>query len=565
MLRFRTPSSAPLGDVRSAERWIVTLPANDPLGAQRSIVTELNKLAARTAHRTPAVLEAVFVVDAHANGLVRNLTTQYVEHASRSSKIEDQLWNALHELSHAFEQCYAAFAREISDPVPRNKWQAVLPPLIARQIVHLRRDAKLRLYRSEQWSAAKWTELFAAFTRACALRIEREPLRLDAMGGPTTIERQFLMTLVLTLADPGNLAPRQIQWIAAQLEEWCQPLRLTLKPTSATTFYVDLAGSAGLQRRSLVPLEGRVLFVDLRPLHALMLQNQAVLEEAVRNEPQSGKKSHHRKQLDLFVKLASRIDPEFKPLARRGERKSARGAVDAIVGFANITAFVRSDMAQSARETDTGRNFGNTMELAVFGRSRSETELQRELGPGRLSSFASPGGPWEMRDVSASGFRLLAPMNDASDLTLNMLVAIRRQGEAAWVMGIIRRMRRMSAKGAEIGLQLIATTFAGAELTEQRKPREATYSVNGENPATAGRQFRGLFLSFSRRPDEPTVQSLIVPAVEFHASRRYTLRTGFSTRSIRHGRLLEQHADWVWTVIDPVPPESDAAGAGTSN
>ena len=379
MLRFRTSSSGPLGDIRSAERWVASLPGNDPLVAQRSIVAELHKVASRTARRTPAVLEAVFVVDNHASGLVRNLTSQYVEHASRSPKIEDQLWNALHELAHGFGQCYAAFAREIADPVPRNKWQATLPTLLLRQIVHLGRDAKLRLYRSERWSTAKWTELFTMFTRACALRIEREPLRLDAMGAPTTIERQFLMTLVLKLADPGNLAHRQLEWIAAQLDEWCQPLRLTLKPHSATTFYVDLAGSVGLQRRSLAPLEGRVLFVDLQPLQALLLQNRTVLEEAVRNEPRSGKKSQHREQLELFVKLCSRIDPEFKPLARSGERKAASGEVDAVVGFANIAAFVRSGMAQSPQETNTDRNFGNTMELAVFGRSRSESELRREI------------------------------------------------------------------------------------------------------------------------------------------------------------------------------------------
>src|SRR6185436_710376 len=76
MLRFRTPSSEPLGDPRSAERWIATLPANDPVVAQRSITTEVLKIAARTARRTPSVLEAVFVADNHANGLARNLTTQ---------------------------------------------------------------------------------------------------------------------------------------------------------------------------------------------------------------------------------------------------------------------------------------------------------------------------------------------------------------------------------------------------------------------------------------------------------------------------------------------------------
>jgi len=52
-----------------------------------------------------------------------------------------------------------------------------------------------------------------------------------------------------------------------------------------------------------------------------------------------------------------------------------------------------------------------------------------------------------------------------------------------------------------------------------------------------------------------------VPAGEYHASRIYTLQTGMSKRTIRHGRLLEQHADWVWTVIDPVPPGTDGSSA----
>ncbi len=402
-------SSGPLGDIRSAERWVASLPANDPLVAQRSIVAELHKLAARTARRTPAVLEAVFVVDTHVNGLVRNLTTQYVEHASRSPKIEDQLWHALHELSHGFVECYAAFAREIADPVPRSKWQAVLPLLIARQIVHLGRDAKLRLYRCERWSAAKWTELFTPFTRACALRIEREPLRLDAMGVPTTIERQFLMVLVLKLADPGNLSARQIEWVAGQLEEWCQPLRLTLKPASATSFYVDLAGSTGLQRRSLAPLEGRVLFVDLQPLHALMLQNRVVLEEAVRSEPRDEQEvaapGPARALRQARESHRSRI-PAARPPRREQARERRGGRRRRVRQHRRVRALGHGGCRSSRTTSD--RNFGNTMELAVFGRSRTESELRRELGVGtHLRRSRAPGGPWELKDISASGFRLL--------------------------------------------------------------------------------------------------------------------------------------------------------------
>jgi hypothetical protein len=561
MLRLRNGPPDPLKDARSAERWLALLPANDPLAAQRIIVPEIHRLTARTARRTPSVLEAVFAADRHTTAIVSSLTAQYVQHCERSPKLEQQLWQALAALAQTFEACYAAFAREISDPIPRNKWVALLPELLARQIVHLARDAKLTLYRCERWSPAKWTALFAPFSRACSLRFEREPVRLDVTGARTTIERQFLMLLVLKLADPGNLAPKDIEWAAAQLDEWCQPLRLTLKPATANSFYVDLTGSAGFQRRALHPLEGRVLFCDLRPLLALMQQNRVVLEEAVRNESRAGKKSKHRRELELFVKLASRIDPEFKPLPRRGERKPASGAVDAVVGFANISSFVRSDMTRPQTvDPSAGRNFGSTMELAVFGRSRAETELLREQAAGRVSAVSAPGGLWEIKDISASGFRLFAPMSVASELTLSMLVAIRRHGEDAWALGIIRRMRRLTTKDAEIGLQLLANSLASAELTEQRKSPDASYSVNGENPARTGRQFHGLFLSFRRRPDEAPVQSLVVPSGEYHASRRYTLRVAGSVRTIRHGRLLEEHTGWVWTVIDNVTPEAAAGG-----
>ncbi len=565
MLKFRKSSSEPLGDPRSAARWLTSLPANDPLVSQHRIVAELRTLTARTARRRPPTLEGIFSVDAHATVLARTLTAQYVEHVGRSPKIGDQLWQALFDLAYAFHECYAGFYREVSDQAHGGRWHALLPGLIGRQIVHLRQDAKLRLYRCERWVPAKWSGLFGLFTRACAYRFEREPLRLDPMGGPTTIEREFLMTLLLHLANPGNLTPKEVEWIAAQLGAWCQPLRLTVTPTSATTFYVDLAGSVGLRRRSLAPLEGRVLFVDLQPLHALFLQNRAALEQAVRNEPRSKNTAHYREQLVLFNKLASGIDPEYRPLARRGERKPASGPVDAIVGFPSICAQLHRDKTGAKAPAGVDRNFGNTMELAVFGRTRNRPGSVAGPGSGRLAAPTSLDGTWEMKDISASGFRLHAPMGAATVLTLNTLVAIRRRGQEAWVLGIIRRMRRLSAQEAEIGLQLIANVLAGADLCEQRKEREADYSVNGENPSVSGREFPGLFLSFNRREGEPPVQSLIVPAAEYHPSRSYTLRTGVLPRKMRYGRVFERHADWVWTVVDPIAPGTAPAESGPAD
>jgi hypothetical protein len=562
MLRFGKASSEPLGDPRSAERWLASLPVNDPIAAQQGIVAAIQRLTARTTRRTPPMLEAVFAVDVHAQRLVRTLVGQYVEHASRSAKIEDQLWHALFDLSRGFQECYAAFARDVADEPPRGRWQALLQGLIGRQIVHMRHDAKLRLFRCERWVASKWSELFGAFTRACAHRIEREPLRLDPMGDATTIEREFLMTLLLQLADPGNLLPKEIEWIATQLDAWCRPLRFTLRPTSAMMFYVDVAGTTGLRRRPLAPLEGRVLFVDLEPLHALLVQNQAVLEQAARAEKRPDAASPHRAKLELLAKIANRINPEFRPLTRRGERKPASGAVDAIVGLAGISAFLRRNEGAVSSPIEIGRSFGNTMELATFGRNRVEARSGQLPEYGQLAAYTAPGGPWEMKDVSASGFRLHAPMSVATELTLNMLVAISRREQSGWVVGIVRRMRRLTTQDAEIGLQLIANEVTSADLFEQRKARAADYSVGNEDPAMTGRPFHGLFLAFARREGEPPVHSLIVPATEYYPSRQYALRVGNTARTIRFGRLLEQHPDWVWVVIDSASPEPGGTGTG---
>ncbi len=208
-------SQAPLRDARSAQRWLATLPFNDPLVVQREVVTALGAAAERTARRTPSVLAAVFRVDAQTTALARTLMTQYAEIANRSSKIESQLWHALFDLTQGFLACYAAFAREIVDHGHHSRWQTLLPELIARQIVHLGRDAKIRLYRCEPWIPAKWAELHAVFTRACSLQFERQPLLLAPGAGPTTIEREYLIALFLQQADPGNMTPRQIEWVAS--------------------------------------------------------------------------------------------------------------------------------------------------------------------------------------------------------------------------------------------------------------------------------------------------------------------------------------------------------------
>ena len=552
MFGLRKESKGHLADAKSAERWFASLPANDPLAIERDVLAELGKLTDVHARHTPQGLEAVFRIDIETKNLRDTLISQYLEHASRSSKIENQLWQSLFDLSQGFLACYGEFAREAAQHAQSKKWQSLLPELVARQIMHHGLDARIRLFRYEQWIPAKWAEVHGLFTLACSRQIERHPLVADAAGDTTTIEHEYLVALTLQLVNSGNMTPKHVDWVFSHLDEWCQPLRLTLEPSSVTSFYVDLGSRAGLRRRSPAPLEGRVLFLDTRPLHSLLMQNVAVLEQKIKSQPLSDNTARRSEQLALVTKLASQVDPEFKPFARRGERTSAAGSVDAIVGFAKISSFLREEERQPMPVLESGKSFGGTMELAVFGRARNESDRRVEQAQRRLDTYAARGGPWEVKDVSQTGFRLLAPMSVANAVMLGTLAAIRPQGQRVWALGIVRRMRRLTADRAETGLQIVANSLSTIDLVEQRKPQAADYSVDGEATTINGRIFHGLFLSLRKREGDPAVQSLIMPAAEYQPARRFKLQSPRSTNAIRLGHLLEQQSEWVWTAIEPL-------------
>jgi len=558
MFRFGKSSKDPLADVKAAERWLATLPGADTLAVHSNVIGELERAAGPAAPRTPHRLRAVFHVDAQTGEQRRALIGQYIEHASRSSKIENQLWTALFGLTQGFLMTYQSFAQEIADRPQSARWQELLPELVCRQVVHLALDARIRLFRYEQWIPAKWAELHSLMSVACSQQIERQLVTLTE-STTTSIEHEYLRALVLHLMNAGSLTARQVEFIWGELDDWCSPLRLTLEQSGANAFFVDLAGREGLRRRKTGPLEGRVLFLDTRPLHAVMVQHVVTLEQKIKGEPLSNRTPRRSEQLTLFTKLAAQVDPEFRPFARRGERVTTAGNVDAIVGFQKIASYFKEEAHQPIPLADTtGESFDSTMDIAVFGRIRDEPTRRNELARRRIGAHAAPGGPWEAKDVSQTGFKLVAPIQVANAVTLGTLVAIHPHGQPRWTLGIIRRMKRTAADRAEIGLQIVADTISAVDLVEQRKRGADEYSIDGEGTTINGRRFGALLLALRARDGEPMVQSLIVPAVEYQPVKRYRLSTSKTDYSIRFGRLIEQQPEWIWTAIEPLQPGSKA-------
>ncbi len=551
MFGFLRSRKDPLADARSAERWFAAPVATDPLSRKQELIEELARVTAPTAKLTPRRLGALFVMDTHAEQLFRALTAQYVEHANRSAKIERQLWTALFDLSQAFQTAFRSYEHVALENEHSGRWRQLLPELVCRQVVHLGRDAKARLYRYESWIPGKWAELHQLFALAAARQFDRSPVQLVADRQPTTIEHQYLMTVVLQLIDTGNLTARQLEHVWSELDGWCASLRLTLEPKTVTSFFVDLASREGMKRRMSGALEGSVLFVDTQPLHAALMHQQLSLEQAIRTRPRSDETTRVSDQLCLLRRFAAKVDPELKFLARHGDRATADGNVDAIIGLTKIAAYLREEDRDPDFQHYAGRTFGGSLELAVFGRIRNENDRRIELARHRLSQYVAAGGPWETKDVSLTGFRLVAPMKAASDLPIGTLVAIRPQAGSQWTLGIVRRMRRHTSERTEIGLEVVASTLVGVDLIEQRKSSDANYLVDGEDGIINGRSFIALFLTLKKGDSGQVVKSLIVPAGEYQSSKRLTLITSKSIYRVVLGGPIEQQGEWVWTPVEP--------------
>ena len=499
----------PLGDIRSAERWLASLPGNDPLVVQRSIVDRAAQARGAHARRTPAVLEAVFVVDTHVNGLVRNLTTQYVEH--REPLVQDRgsaLACAVRALAGFHRVLRGVRARDHPIPGPGANGRPCCRSSSRARSSISRRDAKIRLYRCERWSAAKWTELFTRVHARLRAAHRARPAAARRDGRPDDDRARVPDR-------PGPEARRSRQPVAdgrssgspAQLDEWCQPLRLTLKPGVGHVVLRRPRRKRGIaapfaRRRSKAACCSSTCGPCTRCCgRTASCSSRRCEASRARRRPRSSANSWRSSSSS---RAASTRSSGRSPATASGSPRAAPSTP--IVGFANITASCSDDRALPTAEINSDRNFGNTMDLAVFGRSRTEPSSRREIG--RVAARRLRGARRSVGDEGHQRVRIPPARADErsrpkSRSTCSWPSA--GESEDAWVLGIVRRMQApLRRRDAEIGLQLIANTIASVDLVgaaqgprhrllDQRRARRrwpAASSTASTSPSIGGQTSR---------------------------------------------------------------------------
>jgi cyclic-di-GMP-binding protein len=564
MFDFLTPSTKepadPLVSVKAVSGWLRNLPALDVIGRQQNVMRAFEAMRQSRKPVDIARVQAIEFLDAALGADRRQLTKQYVENFDASTKLGDRLWQAIYDLSQGFIYAYQSSLEEALQQAGNARWKPLVPVLFARLTHFYGTDAKLRVFRYERWIPAKWMELHRTYLRACELGVDRVPTVLGSAGPNATqwtVEQEYLYALLIHQLNTGNMSPPQLDWAMAQLRAWSRRLQIDAVPRSLEGFFVDIAGKTGLGRRTGNDSGSMLRYLDTTPLAEQL--NRAILALRQAETTDHGPAAPiNQLRIAILDKVSPAVAPNLNAELRRDPRVACAIVAKVRIGLSRISQELSArDNGVALPEQGTGAEQIEVFAVAdgTSGKPRRVPDEHDSLAAS-LSSFSDP--MWQVKDRSVAGLRIAASGGIGQSLALGALVAVRQSDLTDWVLGVVRRMNKVSNDEVEAGMSIIAERLVPVTLHAVRQAKDDMgFIVDGIDISTMGARFHGLYLPPPSRPDKPlAVKTLIIPTQEYSEGRKVMLMTGRSVYTVALRQLVEQRAEWSWAAIQIVEKKS---------
>ena len=318
-----------------------------------------------------------------------------------------------------------------------------------------------------------WEALHRAYgfaeERGVAAQEAAHPVR---KGKQTSCVETYTQVLLLDLASPSKLTPRQIELVSGWLEHWANTVSLSRTPiaeeAAAPPLAVDLVGGAGASRRA---AEGEaVRYLDLSDIRKGLRRRVSLLRKGeLPGTLGLGEDVTAALAESLLIMLYRRWCEDQQ--SRAMPRRSVAGTAKICSGMPAVHYFV------------TGRPFrprGGSREL-----SKAEHEQIATLG--RIATHREDNSApavdfvledWQMRDESASGLRLERTGSEAtSRLLVGQLLGIRPPDTKGFLLCTVRWLSVSSEFDLRIGVQILPGVPVGVAVRPIGGPAEPTQAL----------------------------------------------------------------------------------------
>jgi hypothetical protein len=506
----------PLRNRRTADRWIASLPAVDPLATRKKVLEVVGPFI-RGADVRPSRIEALLKVDACVDTLVEELTRHYTAVYDKDTEVELRSWQAVFDVIKAFVSAYQGAWHGGHARYEDKSWRAVLPSLLIRFAHYKGLDGKFRLFRFSRWTPAQWRAFHDIYesARTRGWHAEKPELLESLFARRVSVEHEYITTLLLMRLDSGNFTADQVEWIATELDHWSPALTLITQPQPQTGFLVDLSSDQGLRRRDGAYRNRRMLFLDATPVHKRIVERMNSLPQEAESDARADELPVREQRL-VLNRLATLFGPEAFAAAR-AERVAVDNDVRVVIGFRPLCNAIGDADARESLHDDAAI----ARQVAEIGAAIAATESFRDK---------VLGATWKMTDRSATGCRLTAPIKGKT-VRLGDLVAVKERD--LWLLGVVRRMQRHEADLVTIGVEIIAQRFARVLL----RPWTAE-GVSNEQP------YFGIYLPDNEEDHRAPPRSLIGPEAQLLNGAMADLHMARGHYLVRVTETLECQQGW---------------------
>lgn len=266
----------------------------------------------------------------------------------------------------------------------------------------------------------------------------------------TNCTETYAQVLLLDLANPGKLTPRQIELISQWLERWTRKVsigRESADAGDAAPLIVDLSGASGASHRPVEGNSARILDIgelrsDLRKRVALLRKGETPAELGLGEDVTAT-------LADSMLVMLYRRWCEDKQ-SRAHPRHGASGTAQTCAGMQAIHYFVTGRPFTARGGGALQMSTKEHMEIATLGRLAT----RRDDDPATTPNY--PLETWQIQDESASGLRLeRVDPRASSRLVLGQLLGIRLTNAKSFLMCTVKWLSVSREFGLRIGVQIL--------------------------------------------------------------------------------------------------------------
>ena len=418
----------PMRNPKEAKRILDALPPDD-LKSLEELAHWHESVSVAEGFKPADRAQLLLSIDDAAQARLRKASREYTGATRPSRYQENRLWTHLHEY---YKQAGLAFGRAIDASVqaPKSLEPKLLALVVTRALRTLTQQIKWQHMRYGPFDMGVWGVLNSVYAFSEARGLADARLVLYPAGGTETSPRlEFLRALMFSSSAPDSLVSSEVDLAERVIGELVSQCQFANTDTPGLIFWTDLKRPAPPQRAIKLPpaSDGLRYFGPMAALASLQAMIQKV--EQTRDLPSSlGTTQDPEAAVDLLRHLAMLWAPE--PPERRHARHSVKSRLTIAHGLAG------------------------TLEALGEG--------------GSLDFDQKAAESWVVENVSAGGFGAVVPQVKSDWLKVGTLLAMQPDGGTNWVVGVIRRVNRVTQQEARVGIETLS-----------RSPKVAKFRVRG--------------------------------------------------------------------------------------